>query len=687
MKIPNFESQRSELEKLYENAVYDPATGLSGEELEARFRRHCAEFPDEPTVLANAYLMYLICTEGRILPEPGHVFAGMVENTGLFRKIVRERGEREWKREFGEWRGAMSVENNDLGIGYRVDLSHITPDWTAILELGLPGMLERARSAGDSPFYRACVMVCEGAMKLAERIGKASDNPALLAVAARAPETLYEACQLTYFLHDLIETGMVEVRTMGRFDRDFLRFYRHDLAVGILTRESAKELLKHYWVRFYAKYQGKRFGKNFCYGPDVNELSYLAFEAYYEMNIVDPKFSVFVRDDTPRDFLELCARCIRDGRTSVVFLNYDKVVAALIKDGRDPEDAENVIPIGCYEPAVFGREVSLSGATMLYLPDILLHTLRTTGDFGSFEDFTAAFLEDMRRQAAEMASRQARCEKIWPNINPAPLLSVSYRDCIASGKDVTSGGAKYNTTGCVVSHLADCVDSLAAIRELVYRRRVCTLAELKTALAADWKGYEKLRLTALRQCPKWGNNDPEADDLALLVSREAAHALNRLETGRGGRITPSLYGQLVVEHGRKVGALPSGRLAGEPVSKNLDAVISMDRNGLTALLDSVLKIDVTDWPCGVCIDAMLHPTSVTGEDGLDILCSLIRAFIKRGGSGLQFNIFDAALLRSAQAHPERYETLQVRVCGWNVRFNDLSREGQETFIAQAEALA
>ena len=686
MKIPPFDSCRSELEKLYENAAFDPASGMTVEELRAAYDRHCAENPDEPTVLANAFLLKLICEHARILPEPGHAFAGLVDHGKLCRAIVMKRGEREWKREFGDWTGVMFVNDFDRGFGYRVDMSHITPDWTAVLELGLPGMLERARNAGDTPFFRACVMVCEGAITLAKRLGKASENPVLLAVAERAPETLHEACQLTYLVHDLIEVGAVEVRTMGRFDRDFLRFYRHDLAAGILTRESAKELLKHYWIRFYAKFQGRRFGKNFCYGPEINELSYLALEAYYEMNIVDPKFSILVRDDTPRDFLELCARCVRDGRTSIVFLNHDKIVAGLIKNGRDVEDAENYIPIGCYEPAVFGREVSLSGASHLFLPDILLHTLRTTGDFAAFDELLEAFLSDMRRQAAEMAARQARCEKIWPYINPTPLLSASYRDCIASGKDVTEGGAKYNTTGCVVSFIADCADSLAAIRELVYNRKVCTLAELKDALAADWKGYEKLQLMALRQCPKWGNNDPAADGLALRVAKEAAKALSQLETGRGGKITPSLYGQLVVEHGKKVGALPSGRCAGEPMSKNLDAAISMDRNGLTALLDSVLKLDVTDWPCGVCIDAMLHPSSVQGAEGTALLADLIATYIGRGGSGLQFNIFDAKILRDAQEHPERYETLQVRVCGWNVRFNDLSRDSQATFIAQAEAL-
>ena len=174
---------------------------------------------------------------------------------------------------------------------------------------------------------------------------------------------------------------------------------------------------------------------------------------------------------------------------------------ALVKAGRDPEDAENFIPIGCYEPAVFGREVSLSGATMLYLPCLVLHVLEDNGEIPSFDAFMEKYLAELRGTAEKMAAMQARCEKIWPEINPTPLLSATYRDCVASGKDVTSGGAKYNTTGCIVSHLADAVDSLAAIRELVYRTKACTLAGLKAALAADWTGYDKLRRIALRESP------------------------------------------------------------------------------------------------------------------------------------------------------------------------------------------
>ena len=683
--LQSFDSLRNEMEKVYEDVVFDPQSGISPEEMEEAFQKHCIQNPSEPYILTHAWLMNEICCKARISPEPDHIFAGLFEDGQIFRRLFLDRGKEIWNREFhGE--GMLGRCDLEKGIGYMVDVSHIAPDWKSVLTLGLPGLLERVEQSEDSDFARAGQLVCRGAIQLARRLGKASDNQALLAVAERKPETLQEAFQLTYFFHELLESGMAIIRSMGRFDRDFYPFYQHDLAAGILTRESAKELLKHYWMRFYAKHQGKMYGKNFCFGPEINELSYIGIEAYREMKVVDPKLSIFLKKDTPEEFLRLYVSAIREGETGIVTLNYDMITASMLKAGRDPEDVADVLPIGCYEPAIMGKEVSSSGATHFYFPCVLLQTIKKHDTFSCFDDFLQAFLDDLTRTAEEMAYKQSRCEKIWPEINPVPLLSITFADCVKSGKDITSGGAKYNTTGCVASYIADCVDSLAAIREIVFRRKLCSFSELKQILASNWEGYRKLNWIAKTQCPKWGNNDPEADDLALQVIRHTARVLGNLPNGRGGRFSPSIYGQRVVEQGREIGALPSGRYAGEPMSKNMDAVIGMDRNGVTALMESVLKIDMTDWPSGTCLDLMLHPTSVRGEAGLQGMISLIRTFISMGGSGLQFNIFDADTLRDAQKNPEKYENLQVRVCGWNVRFNDLSREAQETFIRQADEL-
>ena len=405
------------------------------------------------------------------------------------------------------------------------------------------------------------------------------------------------------------------------------------------------------------------------------------------MNTVDPKLSVLVRDDMPQDFAELYARCIRDGRTAIVSLNYNVVVEGLIRHGRTPEDAAQFVPIGCYEPAVAGKDISCSGSTHLYLPATLLHMIHSGDDYGTFTDFKNAFLDELRKVSTIMAEQQILCDLAWKYVNPVPLLSGTLDSCMEKGRDISDSGAVYNTTGCVCSYFADAIDSLEAVRYLVYEQKLCTLAELRRILADNWQGHEKLRTLVLKKIPKWGNNDPELDSLAVEVAEFISKLLFNLPNGRGGYFFPSIYGQMVVERGKSIGALPSGRLAGEPMSKNMDSAIGMDRNGITALMNSVLKIDMRQFPCGTCLDIMLHPTSVRGEEGVQILAALIRSFIARGGSGIQFNIFDAAILRDAQVHPEKYENLQVRVCGWNVRFIDLTPEAQETFIREAEALA
>ncbi len=682
--IRPFKEVRSELEKQYEYACYKPESGLDKAAIKALFEAHRQQFPDEELIVQRAFLQYLIFTRGRIAAEKDNLFAGKVEDCGLMKEWRSELGKKVWEEEFSSEKGYWSVIDYQLGIGYMIDTSHIAPDWESVLRLGLPGLQRRAAS-GHSPLHRAAALLYDGAIELCRRCGKASDNQVLLNIAERAPQTLYEAFQLALFFHDRVQSEGESVRSMGRFDQLYLDFYRRDMQSGYLNRDSAAELLKYFWIAFYAQDQGKLFGKNFCFGPEINELSRFALEIYDQMDTVDPKLSIRVSAQTPPDFLCLAARNIRNGRNGIVFLNDRIIITGLIKHGRAPADAQNYIPIGCYEPAVAGKEVSLSGATHLILPAALLHTLNKNRDYPDFDALLADFKEDLRKACRHMARQQSRCEKIWPLIAPVPFLSGSFADCLLNGKDITEGGNTYNSTGCVVSYFADMVDSLAAIQELVYRQRACTLADFRLALHADWQGYEKLQRRA-RHCPKWGNNDDQADGIGVEMAAYLSPLLSSLDNGRGGKLFPSIYGQLVVERGEQIGALPSGRNAGKELSKNMGSCIGMDKNGITSLMNSVLKIDMSQYPCGTCLDLMLHPSSVSGDEGLDNLVALIRAFLARGGSGLQFNIFGAGNLREAQKNPEKYANLQVRVCGWNARFVELSVAAQETFIRQAEEL-
>ena len=715
-----FDIVRPLLDAQYDNRRCDPGTGLSVEELRQETERYLATHQGEPLIRTRAALFELLLLKGRIDVDPFDWFADHLE-TGRILYEYRSR----W---FQEAYSRLSAEDRrDAEAGVRcgafqadLDLTHTSPDWESILELGPCGLRDRALAAlekaacdREREFLRAAAR-CYEAMRLfilrlaelAQRKNCVRVIGALRAIAERPPETLQEAFQLAYIYHELQEIEGEPVRSMGCFDRLFVKFYLHDLEKGILTRDQAKELLKFYWFKFYARTHGNEAGKNFCLGgmlPDggdaVNELTFLACEAYHEMRVYNPKLSMRMFRGSSDAILRRVAAYMRDGMTSTVFINDDTAFPMFLKRGKDPLDVYNYIPIGCYEPAIMGREMCCSMSALINLVKPVELALNggidpltgerigppAAGTIRSFDDFFAEY----RRQLGVMIDRALRIaatrSAFWPEVNPSPLLSGSMRDCIASRRDVSEFGTRYNTSGVMCAGIGSAADSLTAVRVLVFERKLCTLDELNRALAADWQGYEELREEALRGVPTWGNNLPLPDGIAVETAAFAAGRTNHTPNGKGATFQMGLWS---IDHcrryGEKTGALPDGRRAREVLSKNLDASIGMDRRGTTALIHSAGKLDHTEFPDGSVLDVMLHPSALTGEDGDAVIPALVRTYFENGGFAVHFNIFDAGTLRQAQREPEKFSELQVRVCGWSVRFIDLAPEDQELFIRDAE---
>ena len=459
-----FDQARPQLETQYQDIRFDPESGWSGGELLAELDRHRAEYPDEPRIMTRAWLFKLICDQGRIAPEPDDYFSGKLEHHDLLLSLRKEWMAQESEREF----------RNDPppAPGFfkaNLDISHTSPDWRALLSLGFTGLRERALKRVGT-FYEAVTLAYDGATALCRRLGQAANSAALSALAERPPETFHEALQLAYFYHELQEMEGEPVRSMGRFDQLYISFYRNDLQSGRLTRDQAKELLKYFWIKFCAKTGGKGFGKNFLFGPEVNELSRLGFEVYREMRTVDPKLSVRVGADTPNDFLEQVTGCVLDGCTGIVFANDPAQTHMLIENGKTPEDAADYLLIGCYEPAVMGKELNCSGSTFMNLAKCLKQTL-AVAEPASFAPFLEAYFHALDAQLAQAMERTLRNERMWPRVNPSPLLSGTMSACIESGRDVSDAGAQYNTSGVLFAGLANAVDSLAVIEQLVYREK------------------------------------------------------------------------------------------------------------------------------------------------------------------------------------------------------------------------
>jgi len=679
MPMP-FGQARKQLERQYLDAEFDPTSGLSKEELVAEVERHRAENPDEPRIITRAWLFRLLCTKARIAVEPDDYFADKLEHHNLLVALRDEWRRAEEGQEFGDDPPATSGAWTAI-----LDTGHTCPDWRNLLKCGYPGLRDRA-AARSGVFYEAVTMVYDAAIALVGRFAAALPNSAIAALAERPPQTFHEALQLAYLHHELqeMENGY-SVRSMGRFDVLYDHFYTEDLAAGRLTRDQAKELLKYFWVKFFAKTQGKLYGKPFLFGPEANELSYLAFEVYREMHIVDPKLHVRLADRTPRDFFEQVVGCIQAGCTGIVTVNDTAQVEMLHRNGKALEDANDYILIGCYEPAVMGKELNCSGAAGLNLAK-LVEMVVGSGPYASFDELMTAYLETLDSQIALAMAKVRREEALWSNVNPSPFLSGTMDSCLESGLDVSQAGAQYNTSGALFAGLANAVDSLAVIKQLVYGEHHCTLSELKAALEVNWEGHGELRLTAQNRVPKWGNNDDRVDCIAVKITDFIGNRINHEPNARGGVFQAAMYAIIdtAKRFGKPTGALPDGRLAGEPLTMNTGATIGMDKKGVTSLINSVTKIDLSQFPNGTVLDIMLHPSVASGPEGVQTICSIIQSHFAQGGMAIQFNIFDAELLREAQRAPEKYASLQVRLCGWNVRFVDLDPAEQEMFITKAE---
>ena len=265
------------------------------------------------------------------------------------------------------------------------------------------------------------------------------------------------------------------------------------------------------------------------------------------------------------------------------------------------------------------------------------------------------------------------------------MFSATTEHALKCGKDGYFNGLKFNNTTLLCCAFASAVDSLMAVKKFVYDDKRVTLRELSAALDADWNGYEKLCLKIRNDTHKYGNHDKETDIYAAAIADFFSSRVNNIPNGRGGVYEVDMHSaRMFIEQGKKTLASADGRKSGDILSKNGSPCDGMDKNGATALIESALNLTPANFRASFCLDMMLHPSAVEGDDGLRVLKALLETYMESGGMTMQFNIFNSETLRDAQKNPEKYRNLQVRVCGWNVLWNNLSEKEQNAYIIRAE---
>ena len=711
-----FES-REKISNQYTDTKWIEESGLSKEELEAL----CKELTDSslPKATAKAKTFELIASRSRIAIDTDDIFQEKLRGYGI---MSRQRYY--WERlatdkyladETAEIRQAW-----DLFGSYRgdADYGHTSPNSKLLLEVGLCGLYDRADRASAREglskkqivFYESCKTVLKAMMHVANRLADAiepyngENAKALRAIAVSAPSNIYEAMQLLvlyFFMHEYV--GGTRVRTLGRLDVLLTPFYENDIRNGVFTKGEIKEMLRFFLHKFWiAKVP---FDLPLCLGGlDENgnevtgEVTYLIAETYNELDIHSPKIHIRVSQKTPDSFLKLILSFIRGGNSSFVFVNDEVTVKALMNVGVEEKDALNYVPIGCYEPAVWGVEIGCTGNGGINLAKAVeyvitdgadlksgIQAMPKRGAIESFDGFLTAVKFYISHMCNQSLSYISSIERHYSEINPDPILSSMYDESIRRGVDVYEGGAKYNNSSMYFYCIATLIDSLAAVKKLVYDEKLASFDELCALMKNNWQGGEKLRLRALGLKEKYGNNNPVADELTREIADFCASLVNNKPNGRGGVFKAALFSiDRYVRLGEQTMATPDGRLAGEILSKNLCPTVAMDKNGITALISSVTKIDHSKFPNGSVLDVLLHPSAVSGEDGLEAFLAILKTYMAKGGFALHGNVFDAKILKEAQKDPQKYATLQVRVCGWNAYFVNLSKPEQDAFIKQAE---
>jgi pyruvate formate-lyase/glycerol dehydratase family glycyl radical enzyme len=624
--------------------------------------------------------------------------------------------------------------------------SHIVQDFPTVLRVGFKGIKEEAEQRLQAEtdearraFYRAVIICCDVVREFSGRYAHLARQQAeaersyerrqelleLAEVCDRVPylpaESFYEAVQSVWFTHmvDMIaESYPGAGLSYGRFDQYLYPYYQRDVESGKVSREQAKEILECFWIKHnYAYdrfYLGGRHGINSGFGQLItlggcakngedatNDLTYLVLDVIEEMNMLEPKRSVRLHNGTPPKLMRRVCEMISQAQGAPFLLNFDRMsILALEKEGISHDEAVDYGIVGCIENTSHGNDLSGTVDVNVNLAKAVELALNNgkcmvtgdqigpmTGDPVSFASYDQ-FLDAVKAQLKDILLQTIDVYSSWDALRarflPVPYLSSHIGGCMENAKDVRAGGAKYNfitVEGCSISTLTD---SVAAVKKLVFDEKLLSVSELVAAVKADFAGYEPIRQMLVNRAPKFGNDDDYVDAIGRELSRFWSEEVGKhvsLETGR--RYTAGyLSWNYFISFAEHTAATPDGRHKGEHLSNAVAPVQGRDMLGPTAAIKSVTRYGFDVNPRGASYTITLSPSVLEGEPGLERLAALLRTYEELGGTSIQINVIDKETLLAAQAEPEKYSNLLVRVTGYNAYFVTLGRGMQEEIIAR-----
>jgi formate C-acetyltransferase len=704
-------------------------------------------FWDEPLVVRQALFFreVLRCHLPVHILE-GELVVGSSFATALSRCLTRSearRRDREERKFLKEWHALNDVGVGNCG----AVPGHLIPDYPKALRLGWRGISAEAEAVlgnrestpGQRDLARAIVTCATGVRLLMDRYVAEAEHQAaeesdparraelreIARIVGKVPwepaESFTEALQSLWFTHMLLmaaESYPGPGVSPGRVDQVLFPYFEADLGDGRLTREQAKEWLECWWIKHnyaydYQGWVGTSQGINSSFGQLItlagmkadgsdasNELTYLMLEVIEEINLLEPKPNIRIHTRTPDRLLDRVVDLIARAQGSPFLINFDEAsIAGLRWEGLPEGLLWDYAPVGCLENTLQGCDrsgtvdvnLNLAKAVELALNDG--RDMATgkqigprTGDpagFATFDDFLAAYKAQLAHLVGWIIRVNDIADRGRARYEPVPYLSALVDGCLESGRDSNAGGARFNYLTVEGVALATAADSLAAVSKLVFAEGKVGMAELVAALKADFEGNESLRQMLRNRGPKYGNDDPEADEIAREISRSWTEEAFKYTSPTGKRYRGGyLSWNYWIAYAPTTAATPDGRRRGQFLSNAVCPVNGADRKGPTAVIKSVGHLGLETAPNGASHTMSLSPALLRSEEQRRKLAALLRAYGKVGGTCLQVNVIDAETLREAQRRPEEYRNLLVRVTGYNAYFVGLGKEIQDELIAR-----
>ena len=569
------------------------------------------------------------------------------------------------------------------------------------------------------------------------------------------PQNFWEAVQSLWLTHMLVmadENYPGPGTSFGRMDQYLFPFWQQSLEEG-MDRDFGKEILKCFWIHCNTAYDGMiRTGGNqgitagfgqlltlSGMGPDgedmTNDLTYAILEVIDEMSpILEPKPNVRLHRGSPDMLLDKVVEMIASSQGSPFLLNFDeRSIAGMMLQSRragvsnliNEGNVHDYAPVGCLENTMVGNDrsgtvdanLNLLKAVELALTagyDLLPYTDpmsgktekprrwgSNTGDpsrFNNWEQFWEAYATQTRYIIQKIVDLYEMTESIRAEFSPTPYTSCLVKGCAERGLDVTQGGAELGFVTIEAVTYATTVDSLLAIKYLVFDEKLCTMAELVQALRDNWVGHEILQARAKYKAPKYGRDDDLADDMGLRVMELWTEETWRYKTKSTGRqFRPGMLSwNYWVADSFVLPASADGRPRGKFLSNALCPSSGADIHGPTANVNSVGKVlggkvvnGDGDWgeylnllPNGGSHTMSFSPSMIRDQEHKEKFKGFLRGYIENGGTALQINMINADILRDAQNNPENYRHLLVRVTGYNAYFTSIGKELQDEIIAR-----